>query len=78
MTYLSRLRPALGLVPTDPAREARMIEWTTWLSDHVHAVAFGGLRRPARFTDDTLGHAGVALRGHANVMDAFAAIETVE
>lgn len=77
MTYLSRLRPALGFVPADPAREARTIEWTNWLSGHVHAVAFGGLWRPARFTDDTLAQAGIAVRGRANVLDAFAAIEAV-
>jgi glutathione S-transferase len=75
MTYLSRLRPALGLVPADPAREARTIEWTNWLSGHVHAVAFGGLWRPSRFTDNTLAEAGIAMRGRANVLDSFTAIE---
>lgn len=75
MTYLSRLRPALGLVPADPAREARTIEWTNWLSGHVHAVAFGGLWRPSRFTDDTVAQVGIAMRGRGNVLDSFAAIE---
>ncbi|MEG3159363.1 NAD(P)H-binding protein [Sphingomonas sp. LB2R24] len=77
MTYLSRLRPALGLVPTDPAREARTIEWTSWLSGHVHAIAFGGLWRPARFTDDAGAEAGIAARGRASVLDAFGSIETI-
>lgn len=77
MTYLSRLHPAFGLVPADPAREARTIEWTNWLSGHLHAVGFGALWRPARFTDDISGQAGVVARGRVNVLDAFAAIEAI-
>lgn len=75
MTYLSRLRPGLDLVPADAAREARTIEWTNWLSGWLHAVAFAGMWRPGRFTDDEAAHAGVAARGRANVLDTFKAIE---
>jgi glutathione S-transferase len=77
MTYLSRLRPDLDLVPTDPAREARTIEWTNWLSGWLHAVAFAGMWRPQRFTDDAAAHGGVMARGRANVLEAFASIEAI-
>lgn len=77
MTYLSRLRPALDLVPAEPAREARTIEWTNWLSGWLHAVAFGGVWRASRFSDDQAAHAGIAARGRANVLDAFATIEAI-
>lgn len=77
MTYLSRLRPALDLMPADPAREARTIEWTNWLSGWLHAVAFAGIWKPQRFTADEAAHAGLVARGHANVLDAFATIEGI-
>lgn len=77
MTYLARLRPELDLMPLDPAREARTIEWTNWLSGWLHAVAFAGLWRPGRFSDDHGAHAGIAAKGHDTVLDAFATIEQV-
>ena len=75
MTYLARLRPDLDLMPIDPSREARTIEWTNWLSGWLHAVAFAGLWRPGRFSNDESAHAGIAARGRATVLDAFATIE---
>lgn len=77
LTYLARLRPASELVPSDPAREARVIEWTNWLSGWLHGVAFGGLWRPGRFTDDARAHASVTERGRRNVIEAFRSIETI-
>jgi glutathione S-transferase len=77
LTYLSRLRPALDLVPADPVREARTIEWTNWLSGWLHGVAFGSLWRPARFSDDPASYLGIEARGRSNVAEAFAMIETV-
>lgn len=77
LTYLSRLRPDLDLVPADPAREARTVEWMNWLSGWVHAVAFGGLWRPERLTGDPEAHAGLIDRGRANVIGSFRTIEAI-
>jgi glutathione S-transferase len=75
MTYLSRLCPGANLVPTDPAREARTIEWTNWLSGWLHAVAFGGIWRPHRFTQDPAAYQGIVEQGRTNILDAFSTIE---
>lgn len=77
LTYLARLRPELDLVPADPAREARTIEWTNWLSGWLHGIAFGALWRPGRFSDDHGAQPGIAAKGRANLLDAFAHIERV-
>lgn len=38
LTWLARQHPDLDLMPADPAREARTLEWMNWLSGWVHAV----------------------------------------
>jgi glutathione S-transferase len=77
LTYLARLRPDLDLVPVDPAREARTLEWLNYLSGWVHSVCFAQLWRPARFVDDPASFASVRKKGLANLLDAFAAIEAI-
>lgn len=77
LTWLARHRPELDLMPADPAREARTLEWLNWLSGWLHAVAFAGQWRPERFTADTDAHAGVIAKGRANMLDAFGAIERI-
>lgn len=77
MTFLARLRPELDLVPGDPAREARTIEWMNWLSGSLHAVAFGAMWRPERFATEPAAQADLAGRGRDKVEAAFAAIEAV-
>lgn len=77
MTYLARLRPAAGLLPSDPVREARVIEWNNWLSGWLHGVGFGGLWRPGRFTDDASAFRAVAAQGRRTVIAAFHAIEAI-
>lgn len=75
LTYLARLRPALDLVPADPAREARTLEWMNWLSGWLHAVAFAQLWRPERFSNDPEMFDAIRLKGRENLLDAFVTIE---
>jgi len=75
MVYLARTNPAAGLVPADPAAEARMLEWMNWLAASFHAAAFASVRRPGRFVDDealfpALREKGTrSLRDHADYID---------
>lgn len=77
LVWLGRRRPDLDLVPADPAREARTLEWLNWLSGWVHAVCFAQQWRPGRFTDEAAAHQGVVAKGRANMLEAFAAIERI-
>ncbi|QJU57160.1 glutathione S-transferase [Sphingomonas sp. AP4-R1] len=77
LTWLARLRPDLDLMPADPAREARALEWMNWLSGWVHAVAFAQQWRPERFSADAPAHAGIRAKGRGNLLDAFDAIERI-
>lgn len=77
LTYLARLRPNLDLMPADPAREARTLEWMNWLSGWLHAVAFAQQWRPERFSDAAAGFPAIAAKGRANMLDAFANIERI-
>ena len=75
VTYLARFRPALDLMPADPAREARTLEWMNWLSGWLHAVAFAQQWRPERFSHDPGMFHAIRLKGRENMLDAFATIE---
>ncbi len=77
LCYLARLRPDLDLMPSDPARGARTLEWLNYLSGWVHSVCFAQLWRPARFVDDPASFASVQRRGRVNLTEAFAAIEAI-
>lgn len=77
LTWLARQRPELDLMPADPAREARTLEWMNWLSGWLHAVAFAQQWRPERFSAKTDAHDGIRAKGHANVLEAFDAIERI-
>lgn len=52
MVYLARSYPEAGLLPSEPALEARVIEWLNYLSSGVHTSIYACLRRPGRFLDD--------------------------
>lgn len=77
LTFLARQRPALDVMPGDPAREARTLEWMNWLSGWLHAVAFAQQWRAERFSDDETAYETIAAKGRANMLDAFAAIERI-
>jgi glutathione S-transferase len=75
LTYLARTKPAAELLPSDPAAEARCIEWMNWLSSNLHSMAFAQMWRAQRFTTDEEGVAAVRTRGRENVSECFAYIE---
>lgn len=75
LVYLARTNPAAKLLPSDPAAEARCIEWMSWLSSNVHSMAFAQMWRAQRFTTDEEGFAAVRSRGRENVAECFAYIE---
>lgn len=77
LTYLARTNPAAKLLPSDPAGEARCIEWMSWLSSNLHSMAFAQMWRSHRFTTDEEGFAAVKSSGRENVGDCFAYIENV-
>lgn len=75
LVYLARTNLAAKLLPSDPAAEARCIEWMSWLSSNVHSMAFAQMWRAQRFTTDEEGFAAVRNRGRENVAECFAYIE---
>ena len=77
LTWLARQRPELDLMPTDPSREARVVEWMNWLSGWLHAVAFAQQWRPERFSADIAAHEGIRAKGRANMLETFEAIERI-
>ncbi len=77
LAWLARQRPDLDLMPADPAREARTLEWMNWLSGWLHAVCFAQQWRPERFSADEAAREGVVAKGRANMLEAFDAIERI-
>ena len=75
--YLARTHPKARLLPTDPAGEARAIEWMNWLSGSVHAMSFGQIWRSGRFVVDEKDYAAVQSKGQQNVREQFAYIEAL-
>ena len=75
--YLARTHPKARLLPTDPAGEARAIEWMNWLSGGVHAMSFGQIWRSGRFVVDEKDYAAVQSKGQQNVREQFAYIEAL-
>jgi glutathione S-transferase len=61
--YLARTHPRARLLPTDPAGEARAIEWMNWLASNVHAMSYGQIWRANRFVADERDFAAVQHKG---------------
>jgi glutathione S-transferase len=75
--YLARTHPHAQLLPTDPAGEARAIEWMNWLSRNVHAMSYGQIWRANRFVIDERDFAVVQIKGQQNLREQYAYIERV-
>jgi glutathione S-transferase len=75
MIYLARTHPQAGLIPSDPAREARMIEWLNYLAAGVHTSIYGSIRRTGRFVDDPELFPAIQDKGRRSLRDAYAYIE---
>ena len=77
MVYLARSNPQARLMPTEPAAEARAIEWINWLSANVHAMTYGQIWRPQRFVHEEGLFPAVKARGMDNVREQYAYIESL-
>jgi glutathione S-transferase len=77
LVYLARSFPAAGLLPTDPAAEARCIEWMNWLASNVHAMSYGQIWRTQRFVADEALFAAVQAKGAENLREQYAYIESL-
>ncbi|MDR3517876.1 MAG: glutathione S-transferase [Azospirillaceae bacterium] len=75
--FLARCHPNAGLLPADPAGEARCLEWLNWLSGTVHGQAFGQVWRTARFSDNPDHHAAIAAKGREDLVAHYTAIEAI-
>lgn len=75
--FLARSHPDAGLLPRDPAAEARCMEWMNWLSGTVHGQSYGQIWRAHRFIGDPAQHAAVVAKGRENLDEQYAYVETV-
>jgi glutathione S-transferase len=75
--YLARSNPGAGLLPSEPADEARCLEWMNYLSSSVHATAYAQIWRPLRFVSDEKDFAPLRARGEQDVRDQYSYIETL-
>src|SRR5712692_4424623 len=69
MVYLARTNPEAKLLPTEPAAEARAIEWMNWLSGNVHAMSYGLIWRPQRFVREESLHLNLNAKGMDNLRE---------
>lgn len=76
LVFLARRHPEASLLPSDPIKEARCLEWIAWLAGWVHGVGFGLLWRPGRFSSDGRQHEALTTHGFGIIRDAFSQIET--
>lgn len=77
LVYLARTNPDARLLPADPAAEARCLEWLSWLGSAVHAVTYGLIWRPRRYSDDAADDAALLAKGQATVREQYAYIESL-
>lgn len=75
--YLARVHPSAGLLPSEPAGEARCLEWMNYLSGSVHATAYSQIWRPLRFVGDDKETAAVVAKGEQSVREQYEYIETL-
>jgi glutathione S-transferase len=75
MTAISQLAPGKHLLGKTNLEIVRTYEWCNWISGTVHAQAFGGVRRPGRFSDDPETYDAIRAKGRKTVEESFAFIE---
>jgi glutathione S-transferase len=74
LTYLALSHPEKGLLPKDPAGEARCVSMMAWLSNAVHPM-FTHVFRPERFSDDEKALPSIKETGKKNF---WAALQEVD
>jgi glutathione S-transferase len=74
LRYIAARHPAAGLWPWDPREEARCAEWLAWLSSTIH-VAFGHVRRAARYASDPRAVEDVAATAKKTCRELWQAVD---
>lgn len=74
LTYLARLVPTAGLLPTAPFLEARALSFLSYLASTVH-VAHAHRMRGSRWSDDADAIASMQRKVPQSVLDVFSLIE---
>ncbi|KFY42468.1 hypothetical protein V494_02389 [Pseudogymnoascus sp. VKM F-4513 (FW-928)] len=74
MTAISQLAPDKHLLGKTNFEVIRAYEWMNWLSGFLHGQAFGGLFRPARYSDDSTTHMSIKAKALLTVQESFATI----
>ncbi|MBS7703699.1 glutathione S-transferase family protein [Chelatococcus asaccharovorans] len=77
LVYLAKAKPESGLLPSELLDGFRCLEWLNWLSSTVHAVGYGQLWRPERFTDDRTQFENIIAKGRENIIAAYRHIEKI-
>ena len=77
MIYLARSNPLAGLLPADPAAEARCIEWLNWLTGSVHATAWAQVFRPYRFAAEEQCFPAIKAKGEEDLRTHFAYVDAL-
>jgi len=74
LRYIAARHPAAGLWPWDPREEARCAEWLNWLSSTIQ-VAFGHVRRAARYASDPRAVEDIAATGKKAARQLWQAVD---
>lgn len=77
LLFLARTNPEAALLPADPAGEARVVEWLSWLSIDLHGIGYGQLWRAHRFVEDRTLDSAVQAKGRDNIATAYQRIEHI-
>jgi glutathione S-transferase len=75
LRYIAARHPAAGLWPWEPREEARCAEWLNWLSSTIQ-VAFGHVRRAARYASDPRAVDDVAATGKKTAHELWQSVDT--
>jgi glutathione S-transferase len=75
LTAISQLSPNKYLLGKTNLEIVRTYEWFNWISGTLHGQAFGGMRRPSRFSDDPQTYDSIKAKGRKAVEESFAYIE---
>lgn len=75
MTAISQQVPTSNIMGSTDLETCRVYEWLNWLSGTVHDQAYGGLLRPARFTNDPALHDVLKEKARETIKDCYIQIE---
>ena len=75
LTHIASLRPERHLLGNGPMEEARVVEWASWLSGHLHGIGIGMLARPERFVDEEGLHHAIRAKGREVFQEGLELIE---